>query len=372
MKFGRIAVKDAMGAIVAHSVRDRGLSLDKGTILDEGDVEALTGAGITSVVAATPEVGDVLEDNAAIRLAERLNGLNVRLKRPFKGRCNLFAVSSGVVRIDDDVINAINRVDEAITVATLQSFRPVVAGEMVATVKIVPMAVPGKVLDRACRVASRVAVSVAPYRPKTIGVISSVLPSSKPAMISKTLSVLRDRLSVADARIIRDMRVAHDVSSVAQAIRTMSDVDIVVIFGASATSDRRDVVPAAIEAAGGSVEHLGMPVDPGNLLLLGHLCSAIGGVVRVVGAPGCARSAKENGFDLVLRRLLTGLPVTSETLCGMGVGGLLSEIALRPQPRADSATNPLQTKAAQNSFGEGAKELGSQSRLGGLGDMSLT
>ena len=107
-----------------------------------------------------------------------------------------------------------------------------------------------------------------------------------------------------------------------------------VIFGASAIADRRDVIPAGIEAAGGEVAHLGMPVDPGNLLLIGSYDG-----VPVIGAPGCARSPKENGFDWVLHRLLAGLAVRRADIVAMGVGGLLTEIVSRPQPRAggDSA-----------------------------------
>ena len=71
-----------------------------------------------------------------------------------------------------------------------------------------------------------------------------------------------------------------------------------------------------------------MPVDPGNLLLIGNA-----GGVPVLGAPGCARSPVENGFDWVLMRLLAGLKVTRAELTGMGVGGLLMEIVTRPQPR---------------------------------------
>jgi molybdenum cofactor cytidylyltransferase len=100
------------------------------------------------------------------------------------------------------------------------------------------------------------------------------------------------------------------------------------VFGASAIADRRDVIPAAITDIGGSIEHFGMPVDPGNLLLIGHA-----GGVPVLGAPGCARSPVENGFDWVLMRLLAGLKVTRAELTGMGVGGLLMEIVTRPQPR---------------------------------------
>src|SRR5206468_10926446 len=92
------------------------------------------------------------------------------------------------------------------------------------------------------------------------------------------------------------------------------------------------VIPAALESAGGAIEHFGMPVDPGNLMLIGKLRGA-----PVIGAPGCARSPKENGFDWVLMRLLAALPVSREDVTGMGVGGLLMEIVTRPQPRAEPA-----------------------------------
>jgi molybdenum cofactor cytidylyltransferase len=71
-----------------------------------------------------------------------------------------------------------------------------------------------------------------------------------------------------------------------------------------------------------------MPVDPGNLLLIGHK-----GTSPIVGLPSCARSPKLNGFDFVLWRLLADLPVGARELTSLGVGGLLSEIPTRPQPR---------------------------------------
>ena len=93
--------------------------------------------------------------------------------------------------------------------------------------------------------------------------------------------------------------------------------------------------PAGIVAAGGAVSHFGMPVDPGNLLLLGSLHGE-----PVVGLPSCARSPKVNGFDFVLQRLFAGLAVTGKDVMRMGVGGLLQEIPNRPQPR-DVENAPL-------------------------------
>ena len=59
-----------------------------------------------------------------------------------------------------------------------------------------------------------------------------------------------------------------------------------------------------------------MPVDPGNLVLLGRLNDT---------PKDCrARSPAFNGFDHVLRRLWH-VQVDADVLMGMGVGGLLKE-----------------------------------------------
>ena len=105
-----------------------------------------------------------------------------------------------------------------------------------------------------------------------------------------------------------------------------------IVFGASAITDRRDVIPAALVAAGGEIEQFGMPVDPGNLLLIGRIAGK-----PFLGAPGCARSAKENGFDWVLQRMLADIPVSARDIRRMGSGGLLMEIVSRPQPRSGGA-----------------------------------
>ena len=220
--------------------------------------------------------------------------------------------------------------------ATLVPMRPVVAGEMIATVKIIPFAVSRDCLDASLAAVAAPPVSIAAFRPLEIGVISTMLPGLKPATVAKTLNLLDDRLALAGGRITREARVAHDTGHLTELLRQVADIDVLVIFGASAITDRRDVVPAAIEAVGGTVEHLGMPVDPGNLLLLGRL-GHNGTTIPVIGAPGCARSPKENGFDFVMWRLLAGLPVTGADLRRMGVGGLLSEIVTRPQPRQPDA-----------------------------------
>jgi molybdenum cofactor cytidylyltransferase len=330
MKFGPTPIDEAEGAILAHGVRMDGVALKKGDILTHERRLALGSAGVKCVIAARLESGDVGENEAALKLANRLAGAHLRCSPPFTGRVNLFAETAGLTLVEAEAIDQVNAIDEAITVATLPRYRAVADGDMVATVKIIPFATQAPMLEAALAAAPTGAISVRPFKPMRIGVVSTTLPGLKASVVAKTLRVLEARLNPAGARIVAEEIVPHEVGALAEALARLVDgSDALIAFGSSAITDRRDVIPAAIEAIGGRIERFGMPVDPGNLLLLAERRG-----VPIIGAPGCARSPKENGFDWVLQRVLAGVPIRDADIRAMGVGGLLMEIASRPQPRA--------------------------------------
>lgn len=364
MKFGPVPLAEAEGAIAVHSVRAPGLEVRKGTRIDAILLKKLAESGVREIVAARLEPGDVSEDAAAAAIAARIAGTGVRREPAFTGRANVFAEGAGVVVVDRAAVDALNAVDEAVTLATLPPFQHVDAGDMVATVKILPFAVPHPVFAASLAAAVPL-VRVAPYRLRRVAVISTLLPGLADKVIAKTLRVTTARLAAAGASVTQEIRVPHATQRLENAIDTAiaAGVDLVLVFGASAIADRRDVIPAAIEAAGGVIEHFGMPVDPGNLLLVGRI-----GDVPVIGAPGCARSPKENGFDWVLRRLLAGIEVTRADIRAMGVGGLLMEIATRPQPRAGAAEGSGSRFAAiVLAAGRGTRMTGGNKLLARLG-----
>jgi molybdenum cofactor cytidylyltransferase len=331
MKFGPASPADAIGGVTVHTLRQGSLVLKKGTTIGPTEVAALTKEGVKEIVVVRLEDGDISEDQAAGSIAAAVAGEGIHVDRAFTGRANLFAARAGVLVIDGAAVDRINAVDEAITFATLAAFKPVVEGEMVATVKLIPFGVERNLCDKAVAAAGRDALSIAPYVIKRVGVVSTILPGLSSKVIDKTLRVTAERLAPAGAAIIAERRVPHEETVLAAAVQELLSLgaELVIVFGASAIADRRDVIPAAITGIGGRIEHFGMPVDPGNLLLIGSA-----GGVPVLGAPGCARSPVENGFDWVLMRLLAGIKVTRTELMGMGVGGLLMEIVTRPQPRA--------------------------------------
>jgi molybdenum cofactor cytidylyltransferase len=340
MIFGPTPLEEAKGAILAHSLRLPGRVLKKGSVLDEEALAALREAGRREVTTARLEAGDVPEDEAAERLAMAMTAAHIARSRAATGRVNLLAETAGLLVLDARRIGAINAVDESVTVATLPNHTVVAAKEMVATIKIIPFAVPGKVLSVAEAVArggSHPPVAIHPFRPLKVGLVLTELPGIKESVMEGAVEATAARVEALQGAMLPVERARHEEGPVAEALARLkrAGAEILLIAGASAVVDRRDVAPAAITRAGGVVEHFGMPVDPGNLLCLGRI-----GDVPALVLPGCARSPKLNGFDWVLQRLFAGLRVRPEDIMAMGVGGLLKEIELRPLPREQAPRTP--------------------------------
>jgi len=335
VRFGDTPIDDAAGAILGHSWRSGGINFSKGRRLSADDVGKLKAAGVATVVAARLDSDDVHEDEAAATVAKALAGEGIEVTAPFTGRCNHFARGSGLAVVDHARIDALNELDESVTVATLPPFARVEPRQMVATVKIIPYGAPKSAVARAVEVAhsaNRPLISVAPFRAMRAGLVQTRLPGTRDKVLDKALGTTTKRLTSLGSMLSGERRVAHDAAAIAGALKELKaeGCDLFLIAGASAIVDRHDVVPLGIAEAGGTVHHFGMPVDPGNLLLTAELDGK-----PVLGLPGCAKSPKYNGFDMVLERLAAGLTVGRAEIVRMGAGGLLAEIASRPQPRDD-------------------------------------
>ena len=357
MQFARFPLAEAAGTILAHSMAVSKGTIKKGRILGLDEIVRLAAAGITEVVAARLEAGDVGEDQAAARVARAVAGTNVHAAAPFTGRANLYADKAGLVAIDAAGIAALNAIDEGLTIATVAPYERVAAGQMVATVKIITFAVPDAAVARAEAVASAVSglIGIAPLAPRTAGLILTRMPSTKANVLAKRQAAIATRIAALGSALGPVETVAHREAEVCAAIlrQKAAGADPIIVYAASAIVDRGDVIPAALVEAGGRIVRLGMPVDPGNLMLLGRLDGT-----DVIGAPSCAASPKLNGFDWILERRLAGLDVGFGDVAAMGIGGLLKEIATRPQPRDGNAE-----EAGIDARGEAVSEDGARHAL---------
>lgn len=363
MIFADIPVSEAAGTILAHSQTTPNRRLKKGLKLGAQDIAALEEAGISAVATFRLEDDDIPEDEAADRLGQACVSAAVTASAAFTGRCNLYAAQDGLLLYDSDRLNAVNRVDESITLAALPPFAPVHARQMIGTVKIITFATPKTALENVLgALADTPLLTIAPYRGLKAGLIETLIGESASKTSEKLKRITEERLTSAGAALSDFTQVAHQTSAIAAALIQQANTgcDIVLVAGASATTDRRDVVPAGLVEAGGTIDHFGMPVDPGNLLLIGHLNDT-----PVIGMPGCAKSPKLNGFDWVLQRFAAGLEVTSEDIMAMGAGGLLKEIGARPLPRAQAVEEPRPSAGAAPQVAAIVLAAGTSSRMRG-------
>ena len=347
MKFGPVPLEEARGAIMAHSQRVGERMIRKGSVLDEAALTALREAARNEVIVARLEPGDVPEDIAADRLAQPLVSPLLARSRAATGRVNLTAEAPGLLRVDTAMINRLNTIDKSLTLGTLPDYAIVAPKDLVATVKIIPFSVPGNVLAVAEALIRQAGSPLAlyPFHHLKVGLVVTELPGLKDSVTEKTIAATEQRVTQLTGSLLPPLHTPHEESPIGKALQSLisQGADLLLVVGASAVVDRRDVGPSGIVQAGGEILHFGMPVDPGNLICLGRIGSRPALVL-----PGCARSPKLNGIDFVLSRLFAGLPVGPADIMKMGVGGLLKEIDTRPLPREKAPATP-RTGAAPRS-----------------------
>jgi molybdopterin biosynthesis enzyme len=322
-----LAPEQALGHILRHNLADeRGRrSLAKGHRLTPEDLPRLHALGIESIRVAVLEPNDVHEDEAARRLADAVCGPGVIATAPAASRVNLLAAADGVIQVDVERLLAINQID-GLTIATLPNHALARARKRLATIKIIPFAVPEHALREAEAIgrSSPELVMLHPLRRHTVGVIL-VGSSAARERIERTVgSAIEARVSALGSAVLTVRYVPSDEPAIAAAITGLhtAGASLIIVAGETSIMDRDDVIPQGMRLAGGRIEHYGAPVEPGNLLLLGYL-EHQAGWLPLLGAPGCVRSRDTNIVDLLLPRLLANRYVTRQDIVALGHGGLL-------------------------------------------------
>jgi molybdenum cofactor cytidylyltransferase len=342
MKFEPVPLSEAKGKILGHNIAGANGQrlLRKGKPLTDADLENLRALGRTSVYIARLAEDDVDENTAARRIAEAVRGPGLHIPGVSSGRANLLSNEAGLLRVDVERLAQLNACD-GLTLATLRTHSPVHARQIVGTIKIIPYALPESTLSavEGITAGSRQIVRVDAMPSRSAGMILSGSASIHQRLVSD-FAPLRDRIEKLGSSVNRTDFVALDDEADEAALADMlkqqlaSGIRLILFAGETAIMDAQDIVPRAVVRAGGYVESVGAPVDPGNLLMLAYLND-----VPVVGAPGCARSKKTNIVDWILPRLLAGDRLTRRDIIELGHGGLLQDVPERGMPRAATVSH---------------------------------
>jgi molybdopterin biosynthesis enzyme len=329
MKWMTVAPAQALGKILCHNIADAQghKALHKGAWIGDSDLVVMQLLALKEVTVASLEPGDVHEDAAAKRLASACAGSGVTPHDPSGGRVNLLADAPGLLKVKLDLLQQVNRID-GLTIATLRHDAVVAAQKMVATVKVIPFAVPEADLARAeaiCREQPGM-IEVRPIAKTQVGVILAGAAAARERVMQAFTPAIRSRVEELGSEVRDVIYVPHQSKAIASAIELLcvAGAGMIIIAGETSIMDLDDVTPRGITLAGGTIAHYGAPVEPGNLLLLAYLTPpAGGGPLPVIGAPGCVRSRDVNVVDLILPRLLAGERLEREDIIALADGGLM-------------------------------------------------
>lgn len=340
MKFRRVSLAEARGHVLGHNMSHAGRRvLKKGRRLGEAELRELAETGHDQVYVAMLDATDVSEDAAALRIAEALAAAGgLRLEPAYGGRVSLRAPEHGVLSVDHERLLELNLLD-GVTLATAPSHGVVAPGQHVATLKVIPFALPESTVAAAEAMAAAWVIGFRALGPRRVSILVSGAASRRERLFESYRSALAARIQGLGAHDVSAsyVAVAEDPErELSQAIALELDraVDLLIIVGETATMDADDLAPRAIRRAGGEVNVVGAPVFPGNLLLLGQR-----GRSSILGAPGCVRSRDINIVDLLLPRLLLGDRLNKRDIAELGHGGLLHHDRLHQErPGAGSSS----------------------------------
>jgi len=323
MDIQKLPIKKSIGHILTHNLVDQTgrRLLGKGRPLKPADLPTLQASGQNTVYVAVLADDDVDENEAARQLGSVVCAGPVRATKATTGRVSFMAEKAGVFKVNPEPLLALNEIS-GITLATLTSNTVVSTKKVLATLKIIPYAIPQKMLEQAYNilVACQPLMTINPFIIQKAVLIAVGQEAARKKVVGSFTPPLTERLTSYGTSLISGSYVSESVLEISEAIKTAlsSDVGLIIIVGETSTMDEDDIIPQAIKHIGGQIVQHGVPVDPGNLLMIGYYQDT-----PIVGAPGCARSLSHNVIDMILPRLVTGERLTRRDLVALGHGGYL-------------------------------------------------
>ena len=314
-------VEELQGAILALDVgrEDPGEILRKGTRLEPEDVRRLLELSWDELHLLKPEEGDVHESEAGERLARAVAGEGVELGKFGGGHWPLRSRTRGILRVDAEALETINRCGE-ISVYTHLDGRVVGVGDTVARAKVIPFLVSEGILGEAVERAREKGgvVGIRPFHPTRITAV--VQESLGEGAVARFREALEEKVSWFGSTLDEPLFVPPEVEALSGALDEVlgREPGLVVMAGTKAM-DPLDPAFRALDRLGARMVRHGVPAHPGSLLWLARRDG-----VPVLGMPTCGLFSRATVFDLVLARILADLPVGDGELSSLGHGGFLT------------------------------------------------
>jgi hypothetical protein len=312
---------DLAGRVLCHELRsaDGRVAIAKGRVLDREDTARALSLSWSELHLIALDDGDVHEDEAGERIARGVAGDGIAVRPASGGHWPLAATRRGLLAVRDAALQEVNALDGP-CVYSLYDGQVVEAGEVVARAKIIPFAIPSRVLDDVDAIVRQAGdvIQVRPFTPHRIGAVVHETMGERAA--GRFREAVREKIAWFGSTVCGVETMAPTVDSITAAFARVraAGAEIVLAAGTKAM-DVLDPTFAAIEQLGARMVRHGVPAHPGSLLWL-----AAWDGVPIVGMPTCGLFAQATVFDLVIARLLTGERLGRRELAALAHGGFLT------------------------------------------------
>lgn len=319
----KINVEDAVGLPLCHDITAmrpgfKGAEFKRGHIVTEADIPRLLDIGKRTVFVWEENVGEIHEEDAALRLAALAPVELAHYTGPSEGKMLLHADARGMLRVDTALLRQLNSIGD-ITVTTLPDHYPVEKGARLASMRIVPLVTKEAQIIEAERLCQgKKLLDLRPYRHMKIGVIITGSEVYHGRVKDLFEPVVREKMKRYPSEILSVSICDDDLDMITAAARAQlgQGADLLVFTGGMSV-DPDDLTPGAVRALGAEVVTHGLPSQPGNMTLVAYL-----GGAAILGVPGAAISLPTTVFDVLLPQIFAGERLTKQDLINLGDGGL--------------------------------------------------
>jgi molybdenum cofactor synthesis domain-containing protein len=324
----KIKVEEAVGRRLAHDItriipgKFKGAAFRRGHVVRKGDIPKLLDLGKKQIYVLQLSPGEVHEDEAARRMARAMAGKGIKLRGPREGKIDFVARTSGLLKVNVQVLEKINAIG-SIILSTRHNHSRVHPGEIVAGTRIIPLTIRKSKIKRVeeiCRKEGPV-LKILPFRPKKVGIIVTGSEIYEKRIKDRSADIVKGKVEALGSRVVSRAVVPDDPWQIAEKIRQMKSTGCQVIVATGGLSvDPDDITLAGIQKSGAEIVFYGVPVLPGSMSAYARLGRTI-----ILGAPACVVHDPITALDLFLPRVLADDPIFAEDVAHLGHGGLCSK-----------------------------------------------
>ncbi|MCL1828964.1 MAG: molybdopterin-binding protein [Oscillospiraceae bacterium] len=320
-----IRTEDAVGHVICHDITQiiPGVTKDarfrKGHVVSPDDIPVLLSMGKEHLYVWEKKEGFLHENDAAERLIALCRNDGMDRTETKEGKIELTAAEDGLFCVDTERLFAVN-VTEDIMIATRHGNTAVKKGDKLCGVRIIPLVISEDILKAAEAAAGKTPLlEIIPRKLKTAGIVVTGSEVAKGRIKDKFSPVVEKKLKEYGVSVNTRITVEDDTEKIKDAVLRIKaeGVDMILCSGGMSV-DPDDKTPGAIKAAGAKIISYGAPVLPGAMFLLGYFENG----VPIMGLPGCVMYSKATVFDLLLPRIVSGVPVSRRDTALLGHGGL--------------------------------------------------